>query len=151
SKKQYIYRAVIGIGLLAFVWMDHFISYLAILVSIILLFPFLLRGISKMFNPLLKITFGYSGDLAVRGLSQQLNRNANTSAILAVGIAVILLLSAVIESAPEGYENEIRNTYGGDLRVTSETPWSDDDIATILSYESVASVQNLTEATPVTW
>src|SRR5699024_916346 len=42
-------------------------------------------------------------------------------------------------------------TYGGDLRVTSETPWSDDDIATILSYESVASVQNLTEATPVTW
>src|SRR5699024_7175638 len=66
-------------------------------------------------------------------------------------IAVILLLSAVIETAPEGYEKEIRSTYGGDLRVTSEMPWSDEDKATMLSYESVANVETLTEATPITW
>src|SRR5699024_6900616 len=50
-----------------------------------------------------------------------------------------------------GYEKEIRSTYGGDLRVTSEMPWSDEDKATMLSYESVANVETLTEATPITW
>lgn len=150
-KRHYTYRAVLGIGLLSFVFIDHVISYVAILASIILLFPFLLKGISKLFSPVFKMLFGYSGVLAHQNLTQQLNRNAHTSAILAIGIAVILLLSAVIESAPEGYEREIRNTYGGDLRVTSEAPWSNEDQATLQSYESVEHVGSLTEATPITW
>ncbi|MEI3606342.1 FtsX-like permease family protein [Pseudogracilibacillus sp. SE30717A] len=151
SIKQYIYRTILGAGLLSFVFIDHPASYIAILASIILLFPLLLMGLNQIFKPILKIFFGYSGSLAAQSITQQLNRNANTSAILAVGIAVILLLSAVIESAPEGYENEIRNTYGGDLRVTSEAPWSNEDREKLLSYESVANVELLTEATPITW
>ncbi|MFS0646553.1 ABC transporter permease [Siminovitchia sp. 179-K 8D1 HS] len=151
STRQYILRAVVGVGLLSFVFIDHPVSYLAILISVILLFPLLLLGLSMILKPILKIFFGYSGSLAARSLTQQLNRNANTSAILAVGIAVILLLSAVIETAPEGYENEIRNTYGGDLRVTSEAPWSNEDIVTLQSYESVSNVEPLTEAKPITW
>lgn len=151
SKRGYIFRAVLGAGLLIFVFIDHPVSYLAILASIILLFPLLLLGVNRIFKPILKLFFGYSGSLAAKSLKQQLNRNANTSAILAVGIAVILLLSAVIESAPEGYENEIRNTYGGDLRVTSEAPWSEQDRAKMLAYDSVANAEPLTEATPITW
>ncbi|WP_042473776.1 ABC transporter permease [Bacillus ndiopicus] len=151
SRSLYIVRAVLGVGLLAFVFINHPISYLAILVSIILLFPLLLLGVSRIFKPILKLIFGYSGSLATQTLTKQLNRNANTAAILAVGIAVILLLSAVIESAPEGYENEIRNTYGGDLRVSSESPWSNQDIEKLLSYDAVVNVDSLTEATPITW
>ena len=151
SRSLYIVRAVLGVGLLAFVFIDHPISYLAILVSIILLFPLLLLGVSRIFKPILKLIFGYSGSLATQTLTKQLNRNANTAAILAVGIAVILLLSAVIESAPEGYENEIRNTYGGDLRVSSEAPWSNLDREKLLSYDAVVNVDPLTEATPITW
>ncbi|MGG4341053.1 FtsX-like permease family protein [Paenibacillus lautus] len=151
SKRSSILRAVVGLGLLTFVFINHPVSYLAILVSVILLFPFLLLGLSTILKPILKIVFGYAGTLAAQSLTQQLNRNANTSAILAVGIAVIVLLSAVIESAPEGYENEIRSTYGGDLRVTSEAPWSNEDRLTLQSYESVANVEPLTEATPITW
>ena len=151
SRSLYIVRAVLGVGLLAFVFINHPISYLAILVSIILLFPLLLLGVSRIFKPILKLFFGYSGSLATQNLTKQLNRNANTAAILAVGIAVILLLSAVIESAPEGYENEIRNTYGGDLRVSSEAPWSNRDIEKLLSYDAVVNVDPLTEATPITW
>jgi len=150
-RSLYIVRAVLGVGLLAFVFINHPISYLAILVSIILLFPLLLLGVSRIFKPILKLIFGYSGSLATQTLTKQLNRNANTAAILAVGIAVILLLSAVIESAPEGYENEIRNTYGGDLRVSSEAPWSNQDIEKLLSYDAVVNVDPLTEATPITW
>jgi len=151
SKRQYLFRGIVGVGLLSFIFIDHFISYLAILASIILLFPFLLIGISKIFKPIFKMFFGYSGILATHSLTQQLNRNANTSAILAIGIAVILLLSSVIETAPEGYERDIRNTFGGDLRVTSEAPWSSEDIETLFSYDSVANVTPLTEATPITW
>ncbi|MEK4869687.1 ABC transporter permease [Niallia sp. FSL W8-1348] len=150
-KGQYVFRGIVGVGLLTFIFIDHFVSYLAILASIILLFPFLLKGISKIFKPIFKIFLGYSGILATHSLTKQLNRNANTSAILAIGIAVILLLSSVIESAPEGYESEIRNTYGGDIRITSEAPWSSEDITTLFSYDSIANVVPLTEATPITW
>ncbi len=151
SRSLYKVRAVLGVGLLVFVFINNPISYLAILASIILLFPFLLLGMSRVFKPVLKLFFGYSGSLATQNLTKQLNRNANTAAILAVGIAVILLLSAVIESAPESYENEIRNTYGGDLRVSSEAPWSNLDREKLLSYDAVVNVDPLTEATPITW
>lgn len=66
--------------------------------------------------------------MAIKSLLQQINRNANTAAILAIGISIILLLGAAVGSAPKGYEKEIRNTYGGDMRVTSEAPWSAEDI-----------------------
>src|SRR5699024_4105170 len=151
STWKYMLRTFIGVGLLSFVFIDHPVSYLAILASVILLFPLLLFVLSQLLKPILNMFFGYPGSFAARNLTQHLNRNANTSAILAIGIAVILLLSAVIETAPEGYEKEIRSTYGGDLRVTSEMPWSDEDKATMLSYESVANVETLTEATPITW
>lgn len=151
STRQYLIRALLGVGLLSFVLIDHPVSYLFILASIILLFPFMLLFLNRIFKPILKMFFGYSGSLAAKSFTQQLNRNANTAAILAVGIAVILLLSAVIESAPEGYENEIRNTYGGDIRVSSEEPWSKQDREKLLSYDSVANVEPLTESTPITW
>ncbi|CDO03832.1 macrolide transporter ATP-binding /permease protein [Oceanobacillus picturae] len=151
STRQYLIRALLGVGLLSFVLIDHPVSYLFILASIILLFPFMLLFLNRIFKPILKMFFGYSGSLAAKSFTQQLNRNANTAAILAVGIAVILLLSAVIESAPEGYENEIRNTYGGDIRVSSEAPWSKQDREKLLSYDSVANVEPLTESTPITW
>lgn len=144
-------RAILGVGLLPFVLINNPISYLAVLASIILLFPFLLLAMSRVFKPVLNLFFGYLGSLATQNLTKQLNRNANTAAILAVGIAVILLLSAVIESAPESYENEIRNTYGGDLRVSSEAPWSTQDREKLFSYDAIATVEPLTEAKPITW
>jgi len=151
STKKYIFRAVLGAVLLSFIFIDHPISYIAIIVSVILLFPFLLMLLKWIFTPVLNTFFGYSGNLAAQNLTQQLNRNANTASILAVGIAIILLLSAVIESAPEGYEKEIKGTYGGDLKITSEAPWTDQDMTTLLSYDAVENVEPLTEATPITW
>src|SRR5690625_4698589 len=65
SKKQYIFRAILGVGLLSFVLIDHAVSYVAILTSIILLFPFLLKGISKIFTPILRAIFGRSEERRV--------------------------------------------------------------------------------------
>src|SRR5699024_3622981 len=115
------------------------------------MFPLFLQAISRLLKPIFQMIFGYYGSLASYHLTQQLNRNANTASILAIGISVILLLSAVIESAPEGYEKEIKSTYGGDLRITSEAAWTDKDMTRLLSYDAVENVEPLTEATPITW
>lgn len=151
SSRWYLLRTIVGVGLLCFVFIDQPVSYAAILIGVILLFPLLLLGLSKIIKPILKYIFNYSGIMATKNLFQQINRNANTAAILAIGISVILLLGAAVESAPKGYEKEIRNTYGGDMRVTSEVPWSAEDITKLLSYDAVTSVETLTEATPITW
>ncbi|KIL74902.1 ABC transporter permease [Bacillus badius] len=151
SSRRHFLRTAVGAVLLAFVFVDHPVSYMAILIGVILLFPLLLSGLSKLVTPILKYLFNYAGIMAVKNLSQQINRNANTAAILAIGISIILLLGAAVESAPKGYEKEIRGTYGGDMRVTSETPWSSEDRAKLLSYDDVADVETLTEATPITW
>lgn len=150
AKRSWI-RTIAGAALLSCVWIDHPMSYFAIAAGVILLFPLLLSGLSRIMKPVLKLFLGYPGVLASQGLNQQLNRNANTAAILAIGIAVILLLSAVIESAPEGYEKEIRSTYGGDVRITSEAPWTEQAQESLRSFEAVADAQPLTEATPITW
>lgn len=151
TSRRYLLTSIVGLGLLCFVFIDHPVSYAFILIGVILLFPILLLGLSIIIKPILKSFFNYSGVMAVKNLSQQINRNANTAAILAIGISVILLLGAAVESAPEGYEKEIRNTYGGDMRVTSEAPWSAEDITNMLSYDAVTGVETLTEATPITW
>jgi putative ABC transport system permease protein len=144
-------RAVVGAVLLCLGFFDHPAAYIAIIAGVILLFPMLLLGLNKLLNPILKQLFQYPGIMAANHISQQLNRNANTAAILAIGISVILLLGAVIKSAPEGLENDIRNTYGGDLKITSEAPWSEEDRAKLLSYEEIEAVEPFTEATPITW
>ncbi|TDL30792.1 FtsX-like permease family protein [Jeotgalibacillus sp. S-D1] len=151
SSRQYKLKAIAGLALLCFVFIDHPVSYAAVLASVILLFPILLVGLGKLMKPVLTALFNYSGVIAAKNLSMQLNRNANTGAILAIGISVILLLSTVVESAPEGYEKEIKNTYGGDVRVTSEAPWSAEDVNKLFSYHAVTDVKPLTEATPITW
>ncbi|RDW19682.1 ABC transporter permease [Oceanobacillus chungangensis] len=151
STRLHILRAVVGVGLLCFVFIDHPVTYAAVLASVILLFPLLLIGLSKIFTPILKSFFNYPGIMATKNLFQQINRNANTAAILAIGISVILLLGAVVESAPQGYEKEIRSTYGGDMRVTSELSWSAEDITKLLSYPAVTDVKPLAEAAPITW
>jgi len=102
-------------------------------------------------KPVFVTFYKYPGTLASRNVTQQLNRNGNTAAILAIGIAVILLLSAVVESAPRGIDNDIRSTYGGNMRVKSEAPWSAEDMEKILSYGGVTNVEPLAEATPITW
>src|SRR5699024_10242913 len=42
SSRKKVIRAVVGVALMGFVFIDHAISYAAVLASVILLFPFLL-------------------------------------------------------------------------------------------------------------
>ncbi|NBJ70672.1 MULTISPECIES: FtsX-like permease family protein [Clostridia] len=151
TSHRFLIRNILGLGLLGFLFVDSALSYIAILIASVLLFPCFVRGLKWVLKPVLELLFYFPGRVAVKNLDQQLNRNANTAAILAVGIAIILLLGAAIESAPKSIGKEIRETYGGDIRVTSESPWTQEDIAKIQSYESVTNVEPLAEAKPITW
>ncbi|WJE17050.1 FtsX-like permease family protein [Halobacillus sp. ACCC02827] len=151
SSTSYVGRGLAGLVLICCVFIDHPISYAAGIAGVLLLFPLLLAGIGKLTAPLFRSFFHYPGVVAVSNLYQQINRNANTAAILAVGVAIILLLSAVIETAPEGYEKEITSTYGGDMRITSEAPWTQDDVDKLLTYKEFTDVEPLSEAAPITW
>ncbi|ERN53950.1 FtsX-like permease family protein [Alkalihalophilus marmarensis] len=146
-----VFRLVGGLALLTFSLVDHSLSYAAILFGVILLFPYILTVTAFFLRSTFTFLFGYGGTLALQNLLYQIGRNANTAAILAIGISVVLLLGAAVESAPVGYEREIRSTYGGDVRISSETPWTINDQSKIASYVGVKEVYELSEATPITW
>ncbi|WP_336824847.1 ABC transporter permease [Sporosarcina sp. USHLN248] len=150
-QKHLYYRGIVSIGLLLFVFIDHPISYAATLLGVILIFPWIIIGLSKVIKSISKFFLRFPITLATQNVYQQINRNSNTAVILSIGISIILLLGAAVAAAPEGYEKDIRHTFGGDIRVTSETPWSDEDLSAIASYNTVTNVQTLTEATPITW
>lgn len=141
-------RQVVGIVLIGLVWIDHPLTYISVLIGLVLLFPLILRGIHYVASSYLRT---YPGRLARMNLMQQLGRNANTASILAVGVAVILLLAAAVNSAPDQYEEDIRATFGGDIRVTSESSWTEEQIKEIKDLDSVTKVEPLKEATPITW
>ncbi|MEY8749319.1 FtsX-like permease family protein [Alkalicoccobacillus gibsonii] len=141
-------RPVVGIVLIGLVWIDHPLTYISVLIGLVLLFPLILRGIHNVASSFLRT---YPGRLARMNLMQQLGRNANTASILAVGVAVILLLAAAVNSAPDQYEEDIRATFGGDIRVTSESSWTEEQIQEIRDLDSVTKVEPLKEATPITW
>lgn len=151
SKRQSIIRIAAGIMLLGAALIDHPLSFVAVVFSLILLFPFLLVGVSYLLAPIFKYFFNYPGTLASRYITRQLTRNANTGAILAAGIAVVLMIGAAVESAPDGFEQEINSSYGGDIRVTSEAAWTSEQMERLRSYDEVESVSALSEAAPVTW
>ncbi|WYP26918.1 FtsX-like permease family protein [Alkalihalobacillus sp. FSL W8-0930] len=141
-------RPMVGIVLIGLVFIDYPLTYLSVIIGIVLLFPVLIRGIHFVAGPFLRT---YSSKLAKKNLMQQLGRNANTASILAIGVAVILLLAAAVNSAPDQYEKDIRATFGGDLRVSSESFWSEEQIQQIRDLDSVNHVEPLKEATPITW
>ncbi|GIP63224.1 permease [Virgibacillus pantothenticus] len=148
---RFLIRNILGLGMLGFLFMDGPLSYIAILVASVLLFPCFVIGLKWVLKPVLEFLFYFPGKVAAKNLIQQLNRNANSAAILAIGIAIILLLGAAIESAPKTLGKEIRETYGGDVRITSEAPWTQGDIAKLQSYEFVTKVEPLAETKPITW
>ena len=51
-------------------FIDHPVSYAAILIGVILLFPLLLSGLSKMIKPIFKSLFNYPGTMATKNLLQ---------------------------------------------------------------------------------
>lgn len=152
NEKVHWIRYVIGFGLLLlFFFIDNPVSYISLILSVVMLSPLFLKIFSMLIKPIILLCMGHPGRMAISNLRKQLYRNANTATLLSVGIAVILLLGALSDAAPENYANQIKSNYGGDVRLTAEKPWSASDLDKINDKEFVESSTLLTEATPITW
>lgn len=57
SSRPLLIRAVVGLVLLCFVFIDHSVTYAAVLAGVILLFPLLLAGLSRIIKPVLNFLF----------------------------------------------------------------------------------------------
>ncbi|WP_176447026.1 FtsX-like permease family protein [Lentibacillus sp. CBA3610] len=135
-----------GIGLIDNVW-----AFLFLFVGLVLLFPLWMRVVQIVVNPIMAFVFRFSGKQALRSIKQFEQRNANTAAMLAIGVSLALFMSAALQSLPEGMEEEIEATFGGDILVEKETPWTDSDLDNVQGIEDVEDANSYTEIPNVTW
>lgn len=135
-----------GIGLI-----DHVTAFLFLFVGLVLLFPLWMRWLQVILRPFLSLLFGFSGKQAVHSLKQFERRNANTTAMLAIGVSLALFMSAALQALPKGMEDEIRSTFGGSLHLRKETPWEEKDVEFLQKLPGVEDVYPILEVPNVTW
>ncbi|WP_337747870.1 ABC transporter permease [Gracilibacillus saliphilus] len=135
-----------GIGLIDNPW-----AFLLLFVGLVLLYPIWIKLFQWLLQPLYKLFFRYAGEQAIRSVKQFENRNVNTSAMLAIGVSLALFMSAALESLPDGIEDDIHATFGGDIHVEKESPWIDADLERINELEGVSDSIPYAEIPNITW
>ncbi len=135
-----------GIGLIDNVW-----AFLFLFIGLVLLFPLWMRIAGFCLHPIVGLLFRFSGKQAIQSIKQFENRIANTTAMLAIGVCLALFMSAALEALPKGMEKEIRATYGGDILVEKETPWTDSELGSLMEMEGVQTAFAYKEIPNVTW
>ncbi|MGP4040123.1 ABC transporter permease [Gracilibacillus sp. D59] len=135
-----------GIGLIDNTW-----AFLLLFVGLVLLYPIWMKLFQWLLQPLYKLFFRYAGEQAIRSVKQFENRNVNTSAMLAIGVSLALFMSAALESLPDGIEDDIQSTFGGDIHVEKETPWVDTELEKVNKIKGVSDTIPYAEIPNITW
>jgi len=146
-----VVRFLLGVTFTGIGMIDHPIALLFLFVGLVFLYPLFMGAIQWAVRPLFHVVFKYPGKQATRSMKQFNNRNANTSAMLAVGVSLALFMSALLISLPTGMEAEIRTMFGGDIHVAKETPWEKSDVKAIQDSENVTDVERFAEVPQITW
>ncbi|WP_226036769.1 ABC transporter permease [Aquibacillus saliphilus] len=134
------------IGLIDNVW-----AFLFLFVGLVLLLPFWMRLLQLIISPFLSLLFGFSGKQALHSMKQFSGRNANTAAMLAIGVSLALFISAALQSLPQGIEEDIHATFGGEIHFEKETPWSKEELESLQQFPNVENVYPAYEVPNVTW
>ncbi|WP_042224307.1 ABC transporter permease [Oceanobacillus manasiensis] len=142
---------ILGVVCTGIGFIDNMWAFLFLFVGLVLLFPLWMRFVQFLLRPLLESTFGFVGKQAVRSTKQFENRNANTAAMLAIGVSLALFMSSALESMPASLEKEVRSTFGGDLIVEKETPWGESELETVQNLQGVTHVKSYAELENITW
>lgn len=135
-----------GIGMINNLW-----AFLFLFIGLVLLYPLWMDIIRAVVSPLLTIFFKYPSVQASHSIQQFKNRNANTSAMLAIGVSLALFMSAMLVSLPEGMENDIRASFGGDIHAEKELPWTNKDLEIVNTMEGVENAHRYAEIPNITW
>ncbi|WP_164214740.1 FtsX-like permease family protein [Virgibacillus sp. YIM 98842] len=151
SRKTNIFRVVFGVVFTGIGLIDDVIAFLFLFLGLVLLYPVFMNGLQKLVSPLFKLLFQYPGEQALRSVKQFKNRNGNTSAMLAIGVSLALFMSAALESLPDGMEDDIRSTFGGDMIVQKETPWQEEEVEDIKASDGTENAQRFADIPSITW
>lgn len=144
---RYIFGAIsTAIGLVDNIW-----AFLFLFIGLVLLFPLWIKLLQIVISPILILIFRFSGKQAIHSMNQFKGRNANTAAMLAIGVSLALFMSAALESMPKGMEEDIRATFGGDIIIQKETGWTENELAEVNAIEGVEKVSAYSEVPNVTW
>lgn len=151
NRKTNIFRVVFGVVFTGIGLIDDVIAFLFLFLGLVLLYPVFMNGLQKLVSPLFKLLFLYPGEQALRSVKQFKNRNGNTSAMLAIGVSLALFMSAALESLPDGMEDDIRSTFGGDMIVQKETPWQEEEVEDIKASDGTENAQRFADIPSITW
>lgn len=149
--KWSIFRIIAGFIFTGVGFIDNMWAFLFLFIGLVLLFPIWMRVMQVLLPPLLSLLFGFSGKQAIHSIKQFEKRNANTAAMLAIGVSLALFMSAALQALPKGIEDDIRLTFGGDIHLTKETPWMEEDVEKLYNMPQVVDVYPLLEVPNVTW
>jgi putative ABC transport system permease protein len=118
APRKNVWLAGIGILLiLSSFFIEHLALVLPLMIGIALIFPYLFKLFSFLLKGLYHLVFKFSGDMAIRNLTRNINRTSMTSVILCLGISMIVLMSSLNSALLQTYEKVIHESYGGNLDI----------------------------------
>ncbi|MBS3680935.1 FtsX-like permease family protein [Ornithinibacillus massiliensis] len=144
-------RVIIGVLCTVLGLIDNVWAFLLLFIGLVLLFPLWMKLTRYVLRPIIVMLFGFLGNQADCSLKQFEKRNANTAAMLAIGVSLALFMSATLESLPVGLEKDIRATFGGDIIVEKENAWTKNEIEALATIEGIEKVDDYAEIPNVTW
>ncbi|NQD65526.1 ABC transporter permease [Bacillus haikouensis] len=142
------WRNISGILFILLSLVNHIISVSFLLIGFVLIFPSLVKLITKtiMKSSLL----GFEGKIAGNNVLRTLNRSSNMSLILAFAICLGLFVSSTFTSLENNIEKSTTQSYGGEIQITSESSLNNQDAAMMSTVEGIDDV-HLYKEKKVTW
>ncbi|MCJ8009338.1 FtsX-like permease family protein [Lederbergia wuyishanensis] len=110
--------AIIGILLIiSGFFIKHLLLIIPLMIGIILVYPYLFKLFDFLLKSVYRLVFQFSGEMATRNIYRNLGRTSMTSAILCLGITMIVLMSSLNSALLQTYERVIYSSYGGNLDI----------------------------------
>jgi putative ABC transport system permease protein len=98
-------------------FMKSLLLLIPFLLGTVLLFPMLFSGFLRLLRPIYRHALGFEGEMASLNLSRNRMRTTMTSAVLCLGIAMIVMMSSLNGALIQSFEKAIFATYGGHLDI----------------------------------
>jgi putative ABC transport system permease protein len=126
------------------------LSFIPIFSGFVIVSPYLLSGTLWLLTPINRIFLGNEGIIASRNITRQITRIGTTSAILALGICLIVVVNSFQLSILNSQEDLIRKTVGGDIALELATPLTAKDMKQLDGVKGVQSAIFVKQTT-VSW
>lgn len=148
SKQRW--RSYVGILLIVLSFFAKTLFGVFLFIGAIFLFPSILKVISRGFAKINYWIWGFGGFVATQSISRHINRTANASFILSIGIVCTIFVTSAIETGNHYAKDIIQSTSGGDMNVRLDKIITDSDLQTIQKFNGVKSVTVYSEE-KVSW